>query len=161
MADYTVDDYYQVIMAQAINEAQMTGSSTELQFLRNMIALLSDAGEFDDYDIIEDGRDGANRWRLDAYGVDAETRHLNMFISVFDDSTKPGNLTASDLKGVLKKLGKFLDMVLENDIWDTSLEPGKEIFQSAESIKAFWPQVRGVHYYVISNKPASARIGDI
>ena len=67
-------------------------------------ALLSDAGEFDDYDIIEDGRDGANRWRLDAYGVDAETRHLNMFISVFDDSTKPGNLTTSDLKGVLKKL---------------------------------------------------------
>jgi hypothetical protein len=161
VADFTVDDYYQVIMAQAINEAQMTGSSTELQFLRNMIALLSDAGEFDDYDIIEDGRDGANRWRLDAYGVDAETRHLNMFISVFDDSTKPENLTAKDLRGVLKKLGKFLDMVLENDIWDTSLEPGKEIFQSAESIKAFWPQVRGVHYYVISNKPASARIGDI
>ncbi|XXK58689.1 AIPR family protein [Porticoccaceae bacterium nBUS_09] len=159
MSDFTVNDYYQVIMAQAINEAQMTGVSTELQFLKNMLSLLSDAGEFDEYHVIE-GKDSANRWRLDAYEIDQETRHLNLFISVFDDATKPANLTATDLKGFISKLKKFLDVVLENDTWIT-FEPGSETWAAAEAIKSFWTNVRAINYYIISNKPLSKVIGDI
>ena len=159
MSDFKVGDYYQVIMAQAINEAQMTGISTELQFLKNMLSLLSDAGEFDEYHVIE-GKDSANRWRLDAYEIHEETRHLNLFISVFDDAKNPGNLTATDLKGYISKLKKFLDVVLEKDTWVT-FEPGSESWSAAEAIKSFWSNIRAVNYYVISNKPLSKVIGDI
>ena len=159
MNDFNVSDYYQVIMAQAINEAQITGISTELQFLKNMLALLSDAGEFDEFHSIE-GKDSANRWRLDAYEIDEETRHINLFISVFDDASKPANLTATDLKSFISKLKKFLDVVLEKDTWVT-FEPGSEIWSAADEIKSFWPNVRAINYYIISNKPLSKVIGDI
>ena len=62
-----------------------------------------DAGEFEDYELIDDGRDATGRWRIDAYGFNEEARHLNLFISVFDQSQHPSNLTQTDLSGLIKK----------------------------------------------------------
>jgi len=157
--EFTVDDYYQSIMAEAIGEAEIEGGSTELKFLEDMVCILSEAGECNDYHIIEDGRDAANRWRLDAYAKDEEAGRLNVFISVFDDAPKPGNLTNTDLEGALKKLQKYINLVLEKDTWE-SFEPASEIWSAAEDIKVFWVNVRHIHFYVVSNKPASTRIKD-
>ena len=77
-----VNEYYESLMAHVFSLAEVGGAYAEKEFLGFTLELLVDAGEFEDYELIDDGRDATGRWRIDAYGFNEEARHLNLFISV-------------------------------------------------------------------------------
>jgi len=155
-----VNEYYESVMAHVLSLAEVGGAFVEREFLEFALELLVDAGEFEEYQLIEDGRDAGGRWRVDGYGFDEETRHLNLFISVFDQSGSPTNLTRTDLDGLTRKLAKFIDNTLHRDPY-SFYEPTSQVCEAAVNIKNLWGEVRGVRFYVLSNKPASRRIDDL
>lgn len=152
-----VNEYYESLMAHVFSLAEVGGAYVEKEFLEFALSLLVDAGEFEEYEVIEDGRDSAGRWRLDAYSYDSDTKHLNLFISVFDQSQSPSNLTQTDLNGLIKKLVSFVDGALVRDPY-SYYEPTSQICEAAVNIKAIWENLRGIRLYILSNKPASKRI---
>ena len=76
-----VNEYYESLMSHIYSLAEVDGQFIENQFLEFALELLVDAGEFEEFQIIEDGRDGGGRWRIDALGYDTDSYTLNLFIS--------------------------------------------------------------------------------
>lgn len=155
-----VNEYYESLMSHVFSLAEVGGAYVEREFLEFALGLLVDAGEFEEYELIHGGRDSGERWRLDAYGYESDTKHLNLFISVFDQKPSPANLTKTDLEGLVKKLVKFSDAALTRDPY-SYFEPTSQICEAAVNIKALWPELRAIRLYIISNKPASRRIENL
>ena len=155
-----VNDYYESLMAHVFSLAEVGGAYAEKEFLGFTLELLVDAGEFEDYELIDDGRDATGRWRIDAYGFNEEARHLNLFISVFDQSQHPSNLTQTDLSGLIKKLVNTVTYSVSRDPY-SFFEPTSQICEAAVNIKAKWETLRSLRFFIISNKPASKRIENL
>ena len=109
------------------------GNSSKINFW-SCLELLVDAGEFEEFQIIEDGRDGSGRWRIDALGYEAESHTLNLFISVFEQSEVPSNLTKTDLNGLVKKLYSFIDVSLKKDPY-SYFEPTSQVCERQSKLK--------------------------
>lgn len=155
-----VNEYYESLMSHIYSLAEVDGQFIENQFLEFALELLVDAGEFEEFQIIEDGRDGGGRWRIDALGYDTDSYTLNLFISVFEQSETPSNLTQTDLNGLIKKLYSFIDVSLKKDPY-VYFEPTSQVCEAAVEIKNKWEILRQFKFFIISNKPASKRIDNL
>ena len=159
MQKLDVYEYYQGLMSEVLVSSQVDGTNPEVAFLNMILELLSESGEFDDYTIVEDGVDSGNRWRIDGYNISNHGTTLSYMISVFENDTQPSNLTKTNLTSIIKKVSNFLDFILEKDIY-SQLEVASETFHAAEQIKLIFSNLSKIDIYIVSNKPASNRIGD-
>ncbi len=162
----TVLEFYESLRETLKSTAGIEGSSIESEFLRFALDKLVDYGDINTYELIEDGRDSGDRWRIDAFSLDNETDlstgTASLFISLFDQTESPSNLNNTDLSKMLKKLKNYIEFSLEKDIY-SFFEPGSGPFQVAEQLKLLWhdnntPKIR---LYVVSNRPISKRVTDI
>lgn len=160
MKQLNVNEYYESLMHHIFSLAEVGGAYVEREFLEFALGLLVDAGEFEEYELIHGGRDAGDRWRLDAYSYDGDTKHLSLAISVFDQGASPANLTQTDLNGLVKKLVTFTGAAITRDPY-TYFEPTSQVCEAAVNIKAVWENLRGIRLYIISNKPASKRIENL
>jgi hypothetical protein len=162
----TTQEFYQSLKETLALTAGVDGSSIESEFIRFGLDKLVDFGDIDEYELIEDGRDAADVWRIDAFSDDSESElsigTISLFISLFDQASEPSNLIQTDIDRLLKKLKKYVEFSLEKDPFKF-FEPGSGPFNVATTLKAAWtkaikPKLR---FYVISNRPISKRITDI
>jgi hypothetical protein len=162
----TVIEFYESLRETLKSTAGIEGSSIESEFLRYALDKLVDYGDINTYEMVEDGRDSGDRWRIDAFSLendtDLSTGTASLFISLFDQTETPSNLNNTDLSKMLKKLKNYIEFSLEKDIY-SFFEPGSGPFQIALQLKSLWldassPKIR---LYVVSNRPVSKRVTDI
>ena len=158
----TVEEYYESLLSEIHLTADSSGSVAENEFLYYALEKLADYGEFDEFELIEDGRDATGSWRIDAISIDnssdISTGAISLFISLFEKNPTPGTLSQSELDGLVKKLNKYVDYSLNKDIY-TFFEPGSGPFNAALQLKEFWrPKAANLRLYVITNKPISNRL---
>ena len=162
----TVEEFYESLKEELKSTAGIDGASIESEFLRYALDRLVEFGDINNYELVEDGRDAADRWRVDGFSIDDQsdlaTGTISLFVSMFDQGEVPANLIRTDLDKVLKKLKNYVEFALEKDIY-SFFEPGSGPFEIAQSLKEHWkvsesPKVR---FFVVSNRPVSKRITDI
>lgn len=161
-----VNEYYKSLKATLQLTAGLDGSSIESEFLRFALDKLVDFGDINTYELVEDGIDSGERWRIDGFSLDNDTDlstgTASLFVSLFDQANTPSNLIQTDLDRLLKKLKNFVQFSLEKDIY-SFFEPGSDHFQIAEILKDIWKKSSSpkIRMYVVSNRPISKRITDI
>jgi hypothetical protein len=162
----TVEEFYESLREELKSTAGIDGASIESEFLRYALDRLVEFGDINSYELVEDGRDSADRWRIDAFSIDDQsdlaTGTISLFVSMFDQADVPSNLIRTDLDKSLKKLKSYVEYALEKDIY-SFFEPGSGPFEIAQTLKEHWkvsesPKVR---FFVVSNRPVSKRITDI
>ncbi len=162
----TAQEFYQSLKETLALTAGVDGSSIESEFIRFGLDKLVDFGDIDTYELIEDGRDSADIWRIDAFSDDSDSEltigTMSLFISLFDQADEPTNLIQTDITRLLKKLIKYVEFVLEKDPYKF-FEPGSGPFNVAITLKSAWTKTvkPNLKFYVISNRPISKRITDI
>jgi len=158
----TVEEYYESLLSEIHLTADTSGGILENEFLQYALEKLVDYGEFDDFELLEDGRDATGSWRIDAISIDnnseISTGAISLFISLFEKNPEPGVLIQSELDGLVKKLNKYVEFALKKDIY-TFFEPGSGPFDVAIELKEAWQQSKkNLRLYVITNKPISNRL---
>lgn len=158
----TVEEYYESLLSEIHLSADTSGSVLENEFLQYALDKLVDYGEFDEFELIEDGRDATGNWRIDAISIDnsseMSTGAISLFISLFEKNPEPGILSQAELDGLVKKLNKYVEYALKKDIY-TFFEPGSGPFDIAIELKEAWRQSsKNLRLYVITNKPISNRL---
>ena len=162
----TALEFYTSLKETLVLTAGVDGSSIESVFIRFGLDKLVDFGDIDNYELIEDGRDSADIWRIDAFSDDSNSELsigvMSLFISQFDQTDEPANLTQTEIDRLLKKLKKYVEFSLEKDPYKF-FEPGSGPFNVALVLKGAWtrPSRPILKFYVISNRPISKRISDI
>lgn len=161
-----LNEYYESLKATLQLTAGLDGSSIESEFLRFALDKLVDFGDINTYELVEDGIDSGDRWRIDGFSLDNDTDlstgTVSLFVSLFDQANTPSNLIQTDLDKLLKKLKNFVQFSLEKDIY-TFFEPGSDHFRAAEMLMGIWKKSSSpkIRMYVVSNRPVSKRITDI
>lgn len=158
----TVQEYYESLLSEIHLSADSGGGILENEFLQYALEKLVDYGEFDDFELIEDGRDATGNWRIDAISIDnnseISTGAISLFISLFEKNPEPGILNQSELDGLVKKLNKYVEFSLNKDAF-TFFEPGSGPFHVAIDLKEAWQKSKkNLRLYVITNKPISNRL---
>lgn len=158
----TVDEYYESLLSEIHLTADSGGSVVENEFLYYALEKLSDYGEFDEFEILEDGRDATGLWRIDAISIDNNsdiaTGAVSLFISLFEKKPVPGILSQAELDALVNKLNKYVNFAFNKDIY-TFFEPGSGPFNAALQLKDAWrPGATNLRLYVITNKPISNRL---
>lgn len=153
-------EYYDSIANHVNSLAEVDGEIVENQFLEYCLDILVDAGECEEYNLIEDGRDARGRWRVDAAAFDEESKSFNLFISMFDQAERPSNLTASEIANCGKKLQGFLKLVATEEPHDVFIPTG-QAYNTATELRQRWADIRGFKFFIISNKPLSKRIDSL
>ena len=148
MPTLEIKDYYDGLMSDVLVSSQIEGTNPEVEFLNTVLELLADAGEFDEYIPVEDGVDGAGRWRIDGYSFDETGTTLNYFISIFVNEDQFTNLTQTDIKKVMKKVTNFITFINTKDIF-SSLEVASEVFQAAQQIKGSIESLKQIDVYIM------------
>lgn len=146
-----LSEYYIDMLEHIKASSDVQGQLIEHEYLDYILNLLSDSGEFDDYVIIEDGRDGAGRWLIDGYSYDENNFSLSLFVTILSTESDPNKLTRKESEIAIKKLGCFLKICLSG-VFKTLLEPTSTSFQAAEFIYASWESTSRVNLLVISNR---------
>ena len=162
----TVQEFYDSLKETIKLTSGVDGSSIESEFLKYALEKLVDFGDINAYELVEDGIDSGERWRVDAFSIDNDsdisTGVASLFVSLFDQNDKPANLIQGDIDRLLKKLRNYIEYSLEKDIY-SFFEPGSSHFQVALQLKEIWhknPNPR-LRLYVVSNRPISKRVTDI
>jgi len=115
----TALEFYKSLKETLILTSGVDGSSIESEFIRFGLEKLVDFGDIDNYELIEDGRDSADVWRLDAFSDDSNSELsigvISLFICQFDQAEEPSNLVQTEINKLLKKLKKYVEFSLEKD----------------------------------------------
>lgn len=149
-------EYYVSLVEHLHASADVEGSVITYEYLSYILELLSDAGEFEDFSIIEDGIDGAGRWAFDGYSYDEINFCLSLFISVLDISDEPKRLVKADIESAVKKLFNFPVRAVSSHLLDY-FEPSSNCYLAAKHIRDIWPKVARVKLVVLSNRPLAER----
>ncbi|OLQ72776.1 hypothetical protein BIT28_06170 [Photobacterium proteolyticum] len=150
-------EYYTSLIEHVKASSDVEGRLIEFEFLNYILDLLSDAGEFDDYEIVEDGRDGAGRWLIDGYSFDTNNYSLSLFVTLISSSEEPSTLTKREIESAIKKLSKFVTKALTEHL-PSIFEPSSNCYQAARLVLDNWSDVSRIRFIVVSNRPASERM---
>jgi hypothetical protein len=162
----SLDEYYDEIKTLIELNSNAHDNPQEIQFLKWALDTLQELGDIEDYELIDDGRDAADRWRVDAFSSESEenqikTGMLGIIISLYDQNDSKENLTKTELDKFLKKLQKFVSNALTKEI-DDIFELGGGSHNLATKIRQV-SQVESpnLRFYIISNRPLSSRINEL
>ena len=162
----SLDEYYDEIKTLIELNSNAHDNPQEIQFLKWALDTLQELGDIEDYELIDDGRDVADRWRVDAFSSESEenqikTGMLGIIISLYDQNDSKENLTKTELDKFLKKLQKFVSNALTKEI-DDIFELGGGSHNLAMKIRQV-SQVESpnLRFYIISNRPLSSRINEL
>ena len=160
-----INEYYDSIIGDATLSANIEGTPIEINFLRLMLDKLVEYGEFNEYEINEDGSDSSGLWRIDAYSIDdgseASTGAISVFISLFNLNSDLSNLTKTEIQNLIKKISRFIEFSLEKDIY-RFFEAGTCAFEAAVEIKNHWKnKASNFRIYILSNRQLSSRVSEI
>ncbi|CAH6814644.1 AIPR family protein [Vibrio sp. 070316B] len=153
-------EYYTSLIEHVKASSDVEGRLVEFEFLSYILDLLSDAGEFDDYVIVEDGRDGAGRWLIDGYSFDTSNFSLSLFVTLISSSEEPSTLTKREIESAIKKLFKFVKKTLTEHL-PSVFEPSSNCYQAARLILDNWSDISRIRFVVVSNRPTSERMRDV
>ncbi len=154
-------EYYTSLIEHIKASSDVEGRLIEFEFLNYILDLLSDAGEFDDYTIVEDGRDGAGRWLIDGYSYDSSNFSLALFVTYLTSDETPSSFTKRDIEPSLNRLIKFLVTALSEQYLSASFEPTSSCYQAAQLIKDKWSEISNIKLILVSNRPAAERMKEI
>lgn len=154
-------EYFTSLAEHIKASSDIEGRLVEFEFLNYILDLLSDAGEFDDYDIVEDGCDGAGRWSIDGYSYDTNNFSLSLFITLITSNDTPQTFAKKDVEPSLNKLVKFLMTALTEQHLSVVFEPSSSCYQTAQLIKDRWSETSSIKLVLVSNRPAAEKMKEI
>jgi hypothetical protein len=160
MNDYNIQEYSREIIDEVMQESQYEGINPEVQFTQTRLEVMEDIGEFDEFVIIEDGIDGAGRWKINGYAITTENTRLCCFITDFENTDTPTTFVNTDVKKLVKKIEKYIDIVLKSDLIER-FEPGSEVFVAGQNIKQTFSLLNKIEVFIITNKIASKRLNHL
>ena len=114
--DFT--EYQKDFIESIRNEAAISETDAEDEFINRSLDLLTDYDELQDPVRLYFGKARKNSalMQINGYAFDETDRSLILFISDFENSLTPGNLTATQIDRLYWKMYNFLDEVYNGDI---------------------------------------------
>ena len=157
-----LSDYYASLISQIQSMAEVEGDIVESQFLSFALDLLVDAGELEEFELIEDGRDVNGRWRVDAFYLNEQSMTANLIVCGFTDEVVPPNLTKTDITAVAKKVTGFLGLAADQtkDLYSILIPTGQAC-TAALTLRNRWDDIRAFRLFIVSNKPLSSRVDSV
>ena len=134
-------EYYTSLIEHIKASSDVESRMIEYEYLNYILELLSDAGEFDDYNIIEDGRDGAGRWLIDGYSFDENNFSLSIFGTIISSTSEQSSLSKREIDAVLKKLQNFLKKLATPEVLYNTFEPSSNCYYAAQFIQNNWSNI--------------------
>ena len=161
----TIDDFFKEIRDDFAAVSEISGVQRSEIFLETYSVDLENSGEIDGaINVINDGLDSTRRWKINGYLIqDQTTNSLAIFSVVFSDADtaiEAGNLTKTEIEAEIKRLRKFVEVVLTKNIHDF-FEITSDVYRAANNIKENWSEIQNIKFFIISNKKASERIKEI
>ena len=162
----SLDEYYDEIKTLIELNSNAHDNPQEIQFLKWALDTLQELGDIEDYELIDDGRDAADRWRVDAFSSESEenqikTGMLGIIISLYDQNDSKENLTKTELDKFLKKLQKFVSNALTKEIDEIFELDGGSHNLATKIRQVSQVESPNLRFYIISNRPLSSRINEL
>lgn len=154
-------EYYTSLIEHIKVSSDVESRMIEYEYLSYILELLSDAGEFDDYNIIEDGRDGAGRWLIDGYSFDENNFSLSIFGTIISSTPEQSSLSKREIEAVLKKLQNFLKKLATPEVLYNTFEPSSNCYYAAQFIQNNWSNIENIRFIILSNRLASDRMKEV
>lgn len=154
-------EYYTSLIEHIKASSDVESRMIEYEYLNYILELLSDAGEFDDYNIIEDGRDGAGRWLIDGYSFDENNFSLSIFGTIISSTSEQSSLSKREIETVLKKLQNFLKKLATPEMLYNTFEPSSNCYYAAQFIQNNWSNIENIRFIILSNRLASDRMKEV
>jgi len=162
----SLDEYYNEIKDSIELNSNAHDNPQEIQFLKWALDTLQELGDIEGYELVDDGRDVGERWRVDAFSEEDRnhqitTGMLAIIISLYDQNDRQENLTKTELDKFLKKLQTFITNSLTKEI-DEIFELDGGAHNLATKIREVAQSDRPkLRFYIISNRPLSSRISEL
>lgn len=154
-------EYYTSLIEHIKVSSDVESRMIEYEYLSYILELLSDAGEFDDYNIVEDGRDGAGRWLIDGYSFDENNFSLSIFGTIISSTPEQSSLSKREIEAVLKKLQNFLKKLATPEVLYNTFEPSSNCYYAAQFIQNNWSNIENIRFIILSNRLASDRMKEV
>lgn len=162
-------EYKRDFLEMLRNDSAIAGTYTEDEFIDRTLELLSTFDEIEDPIRIGNGDKkgrGGRLMRVDGYCVDETDHSLILFISDFQDSFEPQNLTMSRVDELYWRMYYFLDEVCNgkiNEYYDDSDEILKisRMIKSRLNAEALDPnQILKIKLFILTNKELDTKLLD-
>lgn len=130
-------EYKNEFLESLRNDSAISGTDTEDEFLNKTLDILSSFDEIDDPVRIGmgDKKGRGNRiMRADGYSIDETDHSLTLFISDFQDTLEPANLTLSRVDELYWRMYYFLDEICNGKI-DDFFDDSDEVIKIARLIR--------------------------
>lgn len=160
-------EYKQEFIETLRADSAHSGTDTEYEFLNHTLDLLEDFDEIDSPELTGMGDKkgkGGRLMRADGYCFDETDHSLILFISDFQDTKEPDNLTRSRVDELYWRLYYFLDEVCNGnmssyfDDSDDVLKISSLIRRRMTSESDDYPAILKVRFYVLTNKELDTRL---
>lgn len=154
-------EYKKEFLTELRNESAISGTDTEDEFISRTLDILTEFDEIEDPSRIgmgdKKGR-GGRLMRVDAYSFDEADHSLILYISDFQDSYTPDNLTMSRVDELYWRLYYFLDEVCNGSLSDY-FDDSDDILKIGRLIKKFMTatdesesRILKVRFFILTNK---------
>ena len=113
-------EYQKDYIQQLNDDAQINGTDAEDEFISRSISVMLDYDEFQDPVQMYFGKAGRNRrfMQINGYDFDESDQSMTLFISDFENSDNPSNLTSAMVDTLYWRMYYFLDEIYNGNITD-------------------------------------------
>lgn len=154
-------EYKKEFLTELRNESAISGTDTEDEFVSRALDILTEFDEIEDPYRIgmgdKKGR-GGRLMRVDAYSFDEADHSLILYISDFQDSYAPDNLTMSRVDELYWRLYYFLDEACNGSLSEY-FDDSDDILKIGRMIKKFMiatddseNRILKVRFFILTNK---------
>lgn len=155
----SLDEFSKDFFQDILSEADAAGQFAETVFFEKTCEILTDAGELDAADRADYRGPSGSGIRVDGYGGDPinSSGTLSLIIADFNQSSKMGRLTQTEMDQIFQRLERFLLKSLDAR-WRNALEETSPAFGLADLIAQRWSSVTRIRMFLISNRELSDRV---
>ena len=163
-------DYQLEFIESVRNEAAISGTDAEDEFIDRALDILSEFDEIQDPIRLYFGKKrkikGNPIMQINGYAFDEAEHSLILFISDFENSLNPSNLTQTHIDGLYWKLYNFLDEVYNGDISefcddsDDCLKLGRLIKHRFDAMGDDPNLVLKIKFYIFTDKNIGTKLLD-
>ena len=161
-------EYQKEFIESIRNEAAISETDAEDEFINRALDLLTDFDELQDPVRLYFGkaRKNSSLMQINGYAFDETDRSLILFISDFENSLTPSNLTSTQIDRLYWKMYNFLDEVYNGDISqycddsDDCIRLGRLIKRRFDAMQDDPQLLLKIKFYIFTDKNLGTRLLD-
>lgn len=153
-----ISKFYQDFMAQAQEDSELNETSLEDALTENIIEYIKESNETNSPEIIcirplDDGEKKKDHFRINAFDYSDMSGELDLFVSLFKNSTKPENIPHNEIDAAVSRGVRFFNLTTTGVLSKLFREPHPEFAEVTDMILDEYKakNIHLVRIFVITN----------